>query len=182
VKPLLLGAAPLLEWFEAWIAQACCGSTARIPSAPSTGCCRLMGPPTSSSMSLAIARAKPGPGTLSSSRLPRRSASLNAPGITPGPSPSTPNLTVLSRIRALALRFQSNLYSRRERSKKQASQEQQHLRKIVFEIADSGQSLPAVNSGHHAEPELLFCSFHHKAPAPPDRTARRRRHSDRHGP
>jgi hypothetical protein len=62
--------------------------------------------------------------------------------------------------------FQSNLNSRRERSKKQASQEQQHLRKIVFEIADSGQSLLAVNSGHHAEPELLVCSFHHKAPAP----------------
>jgi hypothetical protein len=62
--------------------------------------------------------------------------------------------------------FQSNLNSRRERSKKQASQEQQHLRKIVFEIADSGQSLPAVNSGYHAGRELLVCSFHHKAPAP----------------
>jgi hypothetical protein len=103
MKPLLLGAAPLLEWFEAWIAQACCGSTTRTPSAPSTGCCRLMCPPTSSSMSLAIARAKPVPGTLSSSRLPRRSASSNASGITPGPSSSTQNSTALSRIRPLML-------------------------------------------------------------------------------
>ena len=159
MKPLLLGAAQLLEWFEAWIAQACCGSTTRTPSAPSTGCCRLMCPPPpracrwqSPGRSPFLERSRRAPCHAAVASSDRGLNGGTRPCLFRRPRPLVQNLGDIFNQRQKLTRklafqpslaslpqtdescmkaaqwFQSNLNSRRERSKKQASQEQQRLR------------------------------------------------------